>query len=82
MHVYVSDGTAVTEIAGAEKGKLMRGIFRGVVRKSSEPIEALIQSLSKAENEMTESLRRPSEADLQTKVRHAVSPIFAAIITE
>ena len=82
MHVYVSNGTDLTEIVSAEKGKLMRGIFRGVIRKSSEPIEALIQSLSRAENELTESLRRPTEADLQAKVRHAVTPIFAAIITE
>ena len=82
MHVYASKGTDLAEIVNAEKGKLMRGIFRGVIRKSSEPIEALIQSLSQAENELTESLRRPTEADLQAKVRHAVTPIFAAIITE
>lgn len=82
MPVYMSNGDDLTEIVNAEKGKLMRGIFRGVIRKSSEPIEALIQSLSRAENELTESLRRPTEADLQAKVRHAVTPIFAAIITE
>lgn len=82
MHVYVSTGDALTEIGGQEKGKLLRGVFRGVIRKSAEPIESLIESLSRAENELTESLRRPTEADLQAKVRHAVTPIFAAIITE
>ncbi len=82
MHVYVSTGHDLSEIGGPEKGKLMRGIFRGVIRKTSEPIDALIQSLSSAEKELVESLRRPTETDLQAKVRHAVTPIFAAIVTE
>jgi hypothetical protein len=82
MHVYVSTGHDLSEVGGAEKEKLMRGIFRGVIRKTSEPIDALIQSLSSAEKDLVESLRRPSETDLQAKVRHAVTPIFAAIVTE
>jgi hypothetical protein len=82
MHLYVFTGHDQSEIGGAEKGKLMRGIFRGVIRKTPEPIEALIQSISTAEKELVESLRRPSEAELQAKVRHAVTPIFAAIVTE
>jgi hypothetical protein len=82
MHVYVFTGPDLREIGGAEKGKLMRGIFRGVIRKTPEPIDALIQSLSSAEKELAESLRRPTDTELQAKVRHAVSPIFAAIITE
>jgi hypothetical protein len=33
------------------------------------------------ESEMAEHLRRPSDEELTNQVRHAVTPLFAAIIT-
>jgi superfamily II DNA or RNA helicase len=82
LHVFVNTDTGLTELLGSEKAQVIRGIIRGVIRKSSEEIGALLPELQKAERELTMKLRRPTEEELGVQIRHAVTPLLAAIITE
>ena len=49
LHVYVSDGHGMTEIVGADKGSLLRGILRATVRKSADSNDSLLSILSEGE---------------------------------
>ena len=43
----------VTELAGKEKGRPLRGLFRSVIRKSPEAAETILTALKKAEVDRT-----------------------------
>ena len=82
LHVYVMSGHGPTELHGPEKGRLVRTILRTVIRKTSEATESILAALRDAEADLTMKLRRPSEAEMGAQIRHAVTPLLAAIITE
>ena len=82
LHVFVTPGSGLTELQGADKGRLLRGVFRAVIRKSAEATEPLLASLRRMECELALQLRRPSEEEMGAQIRHAVTPLMAAIITD
>jgi superfamily II DNA or RNA helicase len=82
LHAFVTTADGLSELTGKEKGLLLRGLFRSVIRKSPEPAETILTTLGTAEVELTEKLRRPTEDELTAQVRHAVTPLFAAVVTD
>lgn len=82
LHAYVTTGHEMIEIQGESKRDLLKGLFRCVSRKTPETNDAILQSLSSSENTLAEELRRPSEDELQLKIRHTAFPLFAAVVTE
>ena len=81
LHVYVTAANGMIEITGMDKGHLLRGLFRAVIRKSPEAADAAA-SLKAEELDITEKLRRPTEDELAAQIRHAVLPLFAGVVTE
>lgn len=82
LHVFVTPGSGSTELQGTDKGRLLRSLFRAVIRKSSEPSDSLLVGLQDAERDLVMQLRRPSEEEMAAQIRHAVAPLMAAIITD
>jgi SNF2 family DNA or RNA helicase len=81
IHCFLIGTNSNSEVTGEDKQHLLRGLFRASIRKTAEPSENLVKSLIAMEREVTEHLRRPSDEELTNQVRHAVTPLFAAIIT-
>ena len=81
LHAFVTDGGDPIELQGGDKGHLVRGLLRAVIRKSPESADLLVPVLEKAESDLIMRLRRPSEEELGTQIRHAVTPLLAAIVT-
>jgi superfamily II DNA or RNA helicase len=82
LHAFVTTADGMTELPGKEKGQLLRGLFRAVIRKSPEAAEATLATLSKTELEFAHQLRWPTEEELNAQIRHAVTPLFAGVITD
>jgi hypothetical protein len=81
IHCFVTGKSSAEEVTDEDKLHLLRGLFRASVRKAAEPAESLAHELVLMEREVAERLRRPSEEELIGQVRHAVTPLFAAIVT-
>ncbi len=81
LRVFVSQGSDPVEVCGEEKGRLIRVVLRAVARKSAETTDELISALKRYEDDLVMWLRRPSDEELGAQVRHAVTPLLAAIIT-
>ncbi len=81
IHCFVIQAGQAVELRSEEKRLLLRGLFRSVVRKTSDPAEDLLQVLDSAEANLIEQLRRPTEEEMMTQIRHAVTPLFACVIT-
>lgn len=81
LHCYVMGEDSAEEMTGEDKRRILGGLFRSTIRKTAEPSENLVQKLATTEHEIIERLRRPSEEELTGQIRHAVTPLFAAIVT-
>lgn len=66
-------------LTGVEKGQVIRCIFRSTIRTKPEDGE-WPSLLARGEAEMIDSLRRPSEEELASGIRHAVTSLFAAVV--
>ena len=82
LHVFVETKNGPTELQGPEKGRVIRDLFRAVIRKSADATESLLTELRDAEQDLTMQLRHPSEEEMGAQIRHTVTPLLAAIITE
>jgi superfamily II DNA or RNA helicase len=81
LRCFVIYGDKSEELEDERKRRFLQGLFRSVIRKASEPIEDLLQAISAAEVKLIEELRRPSEEEMSAQIRHAVTPLFAGVIT-
>lgn len=81
LHAYTvaPDGTAM-RVEGAAKGALVRALVRATVRREPEEAPALVAALARAEAELWNELRRPTDADREARVAHAVTPLLAAVV--
>jgi superfamily II DNA or RNA helicase len=77
----VGDGNKV-EVARAEKGDLIRTLLDCTIRKTADPESSIPALLLEAEQETIKSLWKPTEQELPAGIRHAVLPLFAAVVTE
>ena len=82
LHCYVvQDGRTATPVSGTDKANLLRGLFAATVRmKPDEAAEELGRGMATLELDVANQLRRPSERELRLGVRHAVTPLLAALI--
>jgi hypothetical protein len=60
---------------------LLRALIKGIVRIKPDDDNSLIPQLKNTETQLCNILRRPSEIELSDGIRHAVAPLFAAILT-
>lgn len=81
LRCFVIYADKLVELEDEGKRLFLRGLFCSVIRKASEPIVDLLQALVSAEAKLTEQLRRPTEEELAALIRHAVTPLFAGVIT-
>jgi hypothetical protein len=82
LHCFVVEpGKEPAPLGESEKEVLLRGTFGASVRTKPEPAESLVQLLVKHESDLANELRRPTERELRLGVRHAVTPLFGAIVS-
>ncbi len=81
LQTFVTSANGMEELTGKEKGQLLRVLFRAVIRKSPESSDLVLSGLKQAEVDIAQKLRRPTEDELATQIRHAVTPLFAGIVT-
>jgi superfamily II DNA or RNA helicase len=77
----IKEGVA-TELQGTDKGVLIRILLRSVIRKSAEATTSLLQEIRQAENNLIMRLRRPTDDEMTSQIRHAVTPLLAVVATE
>ena len=81
LHVYVlRPGGEAMEVLGVAKGELLRGLFTASARITPESAPDLVDSLINEEQRLIEALRYPSEEELEAGVRHAITPLLAAVV--
>lgn len=76
----VSEDGGFCLVEGVAKDQLLRGLFAAVVRTKPEDNPLLVAAVCRAEAELGTELRRPTGADTEGRVRHAVSPLLAAVV--
>lgn len=74
------EGPALSLDEGA-RALLLRGLFAASARKNPEVANVLSERLLVEEAALTSALRRPDPDDGEQRVRHAVMPLFAAIVS-
>jgi hypothetical protein len=70
-------------VEGEDKGELVRGLVDSTVRvrpEGGDVPEALIASLRDTERQVANQLRRPTDTDVADGLRHAVTPLLAALV--
>ncbi|HVK67362.1 MAG TPA: helicase-related protein [Polyangium sp.] len=78
--VVTGEGAARTMEAAA-KSKLLRALGRGTVRREPEEVNALVATMQRVEASLLRELRPPSEAEREANIRHAVTPLLAALVS-
>jgi superfamily II DNA or RNA helicase len=82
LHAYVIAGDLCREEADDARASLLRTIFRCGVRKGPDTeSQPIIEELRTQEELLCNSLRTPTPDELENRVRHAVSPLFAAFLS-
>lgn len=82
LHVHVlKAGAEAREVHGEAKGELLRAVLAASARLNPESAPELLESLVNEEQRLVETLRYPSEQELDTGIRHAITPLLAAVIT-
>lgn len=81
LHCYVVrlDGDAASA-EGADRALLLRGIFKATVRTRPEEGADLQDRVAAAERSLADSLRRITRQEFEQGARHAVLPLFAAVV--
>ena len=82
LHCYVVEpGKEPMAIEGKDKGVLLRGIYGASVRNKPEQAEELVKLLAEHEIAIVDQLRRPVDREMKQGIRHAVTPLLAAVIS-
>ncbi len=68
-------------VEGPQKRDLLYALFDATVaRAKPDPSDLLVAALGRHETDIGNQLRRPSEPEMRSGVRHAVTPLFAALV--
>jgi triphosphoribosyl-dephospho-CoA synthetase len=70
----------VTAVEGSAKGNLVRALGRATVRREPEEAPELLSAMQRVEAGVMMDLRRPTEADREARIVHAVTPLLAAVV--
>ncbi len=76
----VAEDEAPVHLQGDAKARLLRSLFASGTRFRPAPASHLIERLRGAEAELVASLRPPGVREREADLRHAVSPLFAAVV--
>ncbi|QVL33866.1 DEAD/DEAH box helicase [Telmatocola sphagniphila] len=79
-YILTADSNPVP-VEGPLKRALLYALFDATVaRVRPEPVDQLIAAIGRSETEIGNQLRFPSEQEMQSGVRHAVTPLLAALV--
>ena len=78
----VKPDRAARLVDGNEKRTLLAALLHSTTRTKPSSEQALVAAVAKAEMELYQELRRPSDEQIAAGVRHAVTPLLAAIVNE
>jgi hypothetical protein len=82
LHLHVVQNGSAAELDGPGKGELVRNLLRSTIRKSGETKHPLSSVIGETEKQAITNLWKPTEEDLKAGIRHAVLPLFAAVVTD
>ena len=83
LHCYIVPRNGpVLPFEGEKRALLIRGLFCAAVRTKPEEAPDLASRLLEHETALTRELRRLDADDAERRVRHAVLPLFAGIVSE
>ena len=82
IHAFIVGAGGSAPCDGLDKARLIGGLVRITIRKSAEPAEDLIRKIREAETDLVTRLRRPADEELTNQIRHAVTPLLAAAVTD
>jgi hypothetical protein len=70
-----------SSVEGQPKRDLLYALFDATVaRVKPDPTDPVVEAIRRHEPEIVNQLRRPSESEMQRGVRHAVTPLLAAVV--
>lgn len=82
LHAFVVQASGQwTALEGPTKADMIRGLLASTVRLRPDQPGAVDRHLQDVEVDRIQELRRPSERDLEQRLRYAVTPLFAAVIS-
>ena len=73
-------GAEPVRVDGKDKRALLRGLFAATVRVKPDLPDGIVDEVRAKEASLAHDLRRPTEAELASGIRHAVTPLLAAIV--
>jgi superfamily II DNA or RNA helicase len=80
LHAFSVTEERVEALDAVSRGQVMRALLDATVRQRPiDDTEGLVARLQSVEAEKFLELARPSDADIENQIRHAVFPLFAAI---
>jgi superfamily II DNA or RNA helicase len=84
LHACLHDGsdTEVTEVAEHTRGMLLRTIPKATIRKNVDGSIVGLTRVKAIESELVDRLRRPTEEEVRTGIRYAVTPLFCGVFTD
>lgn len=81
LHCYVlPSNSPYLQLLGQEKAALMRGIFEASPLRSKPDVGGLFGELARQEPDLANELRKPIESEMRSGIRHAVTPLFTAVV--
>lgn len=82
LHCFgISEDSPPVPFEGADRARLLRGLFAAKVKIRPDDDAILPGKLADAESALVASLRQLSEDDATQRVRHAVLPLFGAVVS-
>jgi hypothetical protein len=83
LHAFVVDPDGSTnEIGGTEKAEILDGLTRSAPLRNKPDFPQLLDRVKQRERELAANLTKPSESEFRASMRHAVTPLFAAVVVE
>jgi hypothetical protein len=79
LYLLAGDGEPIL-VQGEPKGQLLRGLFASTIRLKPATPGDLIDRLRHHEVEIAQALRPPDDRERDLGLRHAVCPLFAAVV--
>lgn len=80
LHVSIVGKDGVRERVTAGRGELVRALLRATVRRDVDADLSLVTAVQAAESALVGELRRPTDAEREARVAHAVWPIVAVTV--
>lgn len=81
LHGYrIELSEELISLVDSDKGRTLRAVFRSTIRTKPDSNTKIVETLRRVEGELLQVLRRPTDEELAAGIRHAVVPLFAAVI--